>query len=526
VGELDGAGAAVRRSLAPLLLAALVLAAAPARAHVGSPNVFFDGAAGPYPVRVVVRPPAVIPGLAEITVRLRDGRKVGGVTVQPVQYRAGFKGAPPAEAAVPVPGAADTWSGQLWLMESSSYTVRVEVRGPAGPGVALVPVTAVARQVLGMDRSLGIILAALGLFLFVGAASIVGAAARESALPPGEAVDGRRRARARVLTLVAAILLAFALWGGKHWWDGADGKARRGIFKPFRVRTSTSLEGGRRVLDLRIADERQTEWSPITPDHGKLMHLFLVREPGFDAFAHLHPLAQGADGFRAALPPLPAGTYRLYADVVHESGFPQTLVDRVEIPAPRTSAAPADAGPPTDPDDSWRVTEPLMAGMATAGPKLCLLEDGGTMLWHQSPLVANREATLRFEVRGADGLPAALEPYMGMQGHAVVVRDNHEKDGRRDRTDGEVFVHLHPMGTVSMAAQEAFAKMGREEGVTALPAMAPMAAMPGMNPTGAAASVVSFPYEFPQPGRYRLWVQVKSGGKVQTGVFDVEVGKG
>ncbi len=517
----------------PLLVLALLLAAAPARAHVGSPNVFYDGDAGPYPVRVVVRLPPVIPGQAEVTVRLRDGRKVDSVSVQPVQYRAGFKGAPPPEAAAPVPGAADTWSGQLWLMESSSYTVRVDIKGPAGSGVALVPVTAVPSKVLGMDRTLGAILVALGLFLFAGAVSIVGAAARESALPPGEAVDARRRARARVLTLVAAILFAFALWGGKSWWDHADVKARRGIFKPFRVRTSTLLEGDRRVLDLRIDDERQTEWSPITPDHGKLMHLFLVREPGFDAFAHLHPVPRGAADYRVDLPSLPAGTYRLYADVVHESGFPQTLVDRVEIPASPASGAPASTSnaAATDPDDSWRVTEPLAAGMATAGPKLCLLDDGGTMLWHQSPLVANREATLRFEVRGADGRPAVLEPYMGMQGHAVIVRDNrrdnHEKGG--DRAGGEVFVHLHPMGTVSMAAQEAFAKKGREEGVASLPAVAPMTPMSGMaamSPTSAAAGVVSFPYEFPQPGRYRLWVQVRSGGKVQTGVFDVEVGKG
>jgi hypothetical protein len=524
VGELDGAGAEVIRRLGalPLLVLVLLLAAAPARAHVGSPNVFYDGDAGPYPVRVVVRLPPVIPGQAEVMVRLRDGRKVGSVSVQPVQYRAGFKGAPPPEAAAPVPGAPDTWSGQLWLMESSSYTVRVDIKGPAGAGVALVPVTAVPSKVLGMDRTLSAILVALGLFLFAGAVSIVGAAARESALPPGEAVDPRRRARARVLTLVAAILLAFALWGGKNWWNHADVKARRGIFKPFRVRTSTLLEGDRRVLDLRIDDERQAEWSPITPDHGKLMHLFLVREPGFDAFAHLHPVPQGAADFRVGLPSLPAGTYRLYADVVHESGFPQTLVDRVEIPAATAGGAPENA-PAADPDDSWRVTEPLAAGMATAGPKLCLLDDGGTMLWHQSPLVANREATLRFEVRGADGRPALLEPYMGMQGHAVIVRDN-----RRDNheKEGEVFVHLHPMGTVSMAAQEAFARKGREEGVASLPAMAPMTGMAGMSPTGDAAGVVSFPYEFPQPGRYRLWVQVRSGGKVQTGVFDVEVGKG
>jgi hypothetical protein len=488
------------RSLASLVL--ILLAAAPAGAHVGSPNVFYDGNAGPYPVRVIIRPPVVIPGLAEITVKLGE-TKASEVSVQPIQWKAGMKGAPPPDVAVPVPGAPGVWSAKLWFMRSSSYGVRVQVKGPAGPGQAVVPVTTVPMQVLGMEKGMGAILAALGLFLFAGAVTLVVSSVREGTLPPGEVPDEHRRRKARISGVLAAVLLAFLLWQGRIWWNNVNAEARQGLYTPFHIRTAVTMES-QPVLTLAIADERTADWSPLMPDHGKLMHLFLIREPGLDAFAHLHPVRQTQDDFRAALPPLPAGRYRLYADVVYESGFPQTLVDTVTIPegtGPQVATAIA-----PDPDDSWHVAEPLTAP-AAAGPKIAKLEGGGTMLWNQEPLVANRETTLRFETRDAEGHPLPLEPYMGMLSHAVITRD-----------DGKVFIHLHPMGTINMAAQESFEKkVGMEE----MPAM-DHASMPGMN---RGPSVLSFPYEFPQPGRYRLWVQVKSEGQVRTGVFDAAVGK-
>ncbi len=93
-------------------------------------------------------------------------------------------------------------------------------------------------------------------------------------------------------------------------------------------------------LTLAIRDERWTgtpnpmsRYNALLPDHGKLMHLFLVREPALDAFAHLHPVARSPEAldFDTALPALPAGRYRVYGDIVHESGYAQTMVSNVEI---------------------------------------------------------------------------------------------------------------------------------------------------------------------------------------------------
>ena len=49
---------ALRRILVLLLFPAVAVA------HIGSPDVYFEGKAGPYSVRVVVRVPPVIPGVA------------------------------------------------------------------------------------------------------------------------------------------------------------------------------------------------------------------------------------------------------------------------------------------------------------------------------------------------------------------------------------------------------------------------------------------------------------------------------
>jgi hypothetical protein len=199
-------------------------------------------------------------------------------------------------------------------------------------------------------------------------------------------------------------------------------------------------------------------------------------------------------GRKTALPPLPAGEYRVYADVTHETGFSQTLTALASVPASSPPSGPSatavdSARLAPDPDDSWRLAAPLGTGPAAAGAKVSQLENGGTMLWNQEPLVAGRETTLRFEVRGPDGGPAPLEPYMGMLSHAVITRD-----------DGKVFIHLHPMGTINMAAQEVFEENVAKPETASIPGIGPatttgmnhssMAGMPGMS---GAKSLLSFP---------------------------------
>src|SRR5207247_1679811 len=76
-------------------------------AHGGSPDTFFVGNAGAYPVRIVVRLPGVIPGRAQVTVRITDdvaARDVQRVTMRAAQWNLGIDGAPPPEVAKAVPG--------------------------------------------------------------------------------------------------------------------------------------------------------------------------------------------------------------------------------------------------------------------------------------------------------------------------------------------------------------------------------------------------------------------------------------
>ena len=130
-----------------------------------------------------------------------------------------------------------------------------------------------------------------------------------------------------------------------------------------------------------------------------------------------------------------------------------------------------------------------------------------------------RDLRLVATVTNADGSPSTLSPYMGMGGHAMVLR-----------RDAGVFMHLHPMGTASMTAQAQL--MRRERGDTTLLDSAQIAAVMASTETvdgGAHAmhamgpAALAFPFAFPTVGAYRVFVQVRRNGTVETAAFDVSV---
>jgi hypothetical protein len=240
--------------------------------------------------------------------------------------------------------------------------------------------------------------------------------------------------------------------------------------------------------DGRLHIELPGKVDDLVEDHGYLMHLFAVREPDMDVLLHLHPKETAPGQFEAALPSMAPGTFLIFADVVHSTGELETYT--------ATAGLPVEAGHVLGGDDSEGVVPGLSHGDVATGPgtQTIRLADGYSMaLDLTTPLYARRGQLLRVSLLDPAGAPPAdMELFLRMQAHAAVFK-----------TDGKVFAHIHPTGTI--------------------PTTAPGTAMAGMDMPSTPASEVSFPFGFPSAGRYRLFVQMKHGGVVETGAFDLQV---
>src|SRR6266849_1904417 len=360
------------------ILTLLLCAALTVCAHVGSPDVYFEGDAGPYHLFVTVRVPQVIPGVAEIQI-LCATSDVRGIQIVPMRLSGAGSNLPPT------PDLADRskedpkfFTGSLWLMESGALKVRVSVDGVKGKGELSVPVPAAAQKTLKMERPLWGLLAFLMMFLAVGVIFIAGAAVREGNLGPGETPSPGRVRRARVVMALTAVVVVGILYLGRTWWssEASNYQRRVNLFKPPSA--ETKLENGKRLV---IWPKSQyTEWlnyikvEAVIQDHGHLMHLFLIGVPGLDRMWHLHPERTAGGAFAEELPSMPAGRYQVFADIVDKHGFPWTLVGNVELAQINGKALAGD-------NSAW--SGATVVGQ-TGDSTVSQLADGGRMVWQRA----------------------------------------------------------------------------------------------------------------------------------------------
>jgi hypothetical protein len=296
--------------------------------------------------------------------------------------------------------------------------------------------------------------------------------AREAGLPQGEVPGRAARRRGRIAGAIASGVVLAALFFGNVWWSAEAANYSRYVYRPLEA--VPTVTGDRLRLALRDPGWlRSRRVDDFVPDHGHLMHLFVV-SPELDRLWHLHPREVAAGTFEQRLPELPAGRYELFGDLVHATGVSETVAPSFETTGVR--------GGPLTGDDS------MFPSIST-----------GRIVWvrDERPLVTRRLTVFTFRVEDSAGRPARdLELYMGMPGHAVFIR--------RDR---QVFAHVHPSGSAPMAALE----------------IAEPSSAVHVHQKAALPATVSFPYGFPEAGDYRIFVQVKRGGRIETGAFDAHV---
>jgi hypothetical protein len=234
----------------------------------------------------------------------------------------------------------------------------------------------------------------------------------------------------------------------------------------YTLRMSPTQVGRGEARELRFSIDGPNG-QPVTDFdelHERRMHLIVVRRDGTE-FRHLHPEMDAEGTWSIPIEFAQPGVYRAFADF-SAGGEQHTLASDLFVSGGEFQARPFPPAQPLDSTNGFEVR--LRAGEPVAGEPTSLTfavsEDG-------------------HEVHG-------LEPYLGAKGHLVALRE------------GDLaFLHVHPEEAEGGHGHGGEAAHGYEAG----------------------ANEIAFAATFPTAGRYRLYLQFKHEGAVQTVEFTVEV---
>ena len=235
--------------------------------------------------------------------------------------------------------------------------------------------------------------------------------------------------------------------------------------RSYCVRSFSAIEnlkpGVPKDFSFEIIDDRGATLHQFATVHEKIMHVIVVRHD-LTQFQHVHPTYDAGSGrFTVGSLALPtAGPYRLFADFTPEAGMtgPDGQPLGVTVPVDLLVGDEAAYRPAT-----------LPAPSDTAG-----VGEYEVTLSRPDTLRAGAAQQLTFTIRRGGVVANDLEPYLGANGHAVVLRE------------GDLaFIHSHAL-----------------EDRTALQ-----------------AGQLPFVVQFAEPGRYRMFVQFQHRGAVQTAAF-------
>lgn len=526
--------------------------------HVGSPGVIFEGLLGPYRVLANINPPAVVPGTALVTVILPENPEGISIEARPVYWSAGIQGTPTADPLIAVKDEKGKYEGEMWFMESGTSSVQLVLKDGNDTYEAIIPVMAMPTAQNDMPLELGIALSILGVFLVILLVTIIASSMGDSLREPGVPRDHRLAKRKYIGTAIGSIIIFLLLWGGKSWWDAEAEVYQGNMFKPIEANSEfqQKSEGNYLLMTIDSTTLKQgritRKISYMVPDHGKLMHMFLIRKGDLDVFAHLHPKRLDSLNYEVKLPPLPSGEYHVFADITRFTGFSETIISDLQVPESEDFQLAAQKEVVLGRDDTYTFSNPISNQSSTLDGDIMIcgkpgiktpLPNGFSAVWEteNDKFEAGKLYNLNFALFDPNGEAALLEPYLGMMGHAVVLKH-----------DGSVYIHLHPTGNYSMGSQQALENRFNSGAVgfqnlptaysfqdsidqvisylDALPEverdsllMGDMIHYEWLDEEHQEHTMVSFPYAFPEEGNYRLWIQVKINGKIVNGAFDVEV---